>query len=191
MQAGFSCLESGLVRSKNSINVAAKNFTDFLVSSVIFWIFGFALMFGLSANGVFGTSGFFFGETSKPWLMAFFIFQLGFCGTATTIISGAVAERMRRGGEKWKRHLALTRRQPLGLPRIDNRSKTFTPHTAMQSSAQSRIVCNLSPMTPVGAQVLSVGRYGLPHLSYCLLRAVSLDGASMKIRVNRKDTSQS
>jgi ammonium transporter len=98
MQAGFSCLESGLVRTKNSINVAAKNFADFCLSSALFWLFGFALMFGVTSGGWIGTSGFLFGDTAKPWLMAFFIFQLGFCGTATTIVSGAVAERMRFGG---------------------------------------------------------------------------------------------
>ena len=98
MQAGFSCLESGLVRTKNSINVAAKNFADFCLSSVVFWLFGFALMFGATSGGWIGTSGFLFGDTANPWLMAFFIFQLGFCGTATTIVSGAVAERMRFTG---------------------------------------------------------------------------------------------
>jgi len=98
MQAGFSCLESGSVRTKNSINVAAKNFADFCVSSAVFWLFGFALMFGVTDSGLFGTSGFFFADTASPWLMAFFIFQLGFCGTAVTIMSGAVAERMRFGG---------------------------------------------------------------------------------------------
>ena len=98
MQAGFSCLESGLVRTKNSINVASKNFADFCLSSVLFWLFGFALMFGATADGWFGTSGFLFGDTANPWMMAFFIFQLGFCGTATTIVSGAVAERMRFSG---------------------------------------------------------------------------------------------
>ena len=98
MQAGFSCLESGLVRTKNSINVAAKNFADFCLSSAVFWLFGFALMFGATSGGWIGTSGFLFGDTANPWLMAFFIFQLGFCGTATTIVSGAVAERMRFGG---------------------------------------------------------------------------------------------
>ena len=98
MQAGFSCLETGMVRSKNSINVAAKNFADFCLSSVIFWLFGFGLMFGVTASGLLGTSGFLFDDTTNPWLMAFFIFQLGFCGTATTIVSGAVAERMRFGG---------------------------------------------------------------------------------------------
>ena len=98
MQAGFSCLESGLVRTKNSINVAIKNFADFCVSSAIFWAFGFALMFGISAGGIVGTSEFFLDAADDPWLAAFFIFQLGFCGTATTIVSGAVAERMRFAG---------------------------------------------------------------------------------------------
>ncbi len=98
MQAGFCCLESGLVRSKNSINVAFKNFADFLISSALFWVFGFALMFGTSYGGLLGTTGFFFDGSGGPWLTAFFIFQLMFCGTATTIVSGAVAERMRLTG---------------------------------------------------------------------------------------------
>jgi Amt family ammonium transporter len=98
MQVGFSCLESGLVRTKNSINVAAKNFADFCLSSALFWLFGFALMFGVTYGGIFGTSGFFFGDAATPWLLAFFIFLMGFCGTTTTIVSGAVAERMRFGG---------------------------------------------------------------------------------------------
>ena len=98
MQAGFSCLESGLVRTKNSINVATKNFVDFCVSSAIFWLFGFALMFGASASGLVGTTDFLFDPTGKAWLAAFFVFQMGFCGTATTIVSGAVAERMRFAG---------------------------------------------------------------------------------------------
>ncbi|MGK0290224.1 MAG: ammonium transporter [bacterium] len=98
MQAGFCCLESGLVRSKNSINVAIKNLADFCVVSLIFWMFGFALMFGDSYGGWIGVSGFFVGNDSSPRLLAFFLFQLVFCGTATTIISGAVAERMKFAG---------------------------------------------------------------------------------------------
>ncbi|MEQ8746140.1 ammonium transporter [Pyruvatibacter sp.] len=99
MQAGFTCLETGLVRAKNSINVAVKNVADFCVASLAFWAVGFGLMFGATASGVIGTSFFFFdpGNTSgasAAWLMAFFFFQLAFCGTATTIVSGAVAERM-------------------------------------------------------------------------------------------------
>ncbi|UUO08376.1 ammonium transporter [Blastopirellula sp. J2-11] len=98
MQGGFCLLESGLARAKNSFNVALKNLIDFCVSSVIFWAFGFALMFGASYHGLFGTTNFLLGDTASPWLMAFLFFQLVFCGTATTIISGAVAERIRFQG---------------------------------------------------------------------------------------------
>lgn len=94
MQAGFACLESGLVRSKNSINVAIKNLMDLCVSGAIFWAFGYALMFGSSYRGWFGTSNFFFNSNATPLETAFFLFQLMFCGTAITIVSGAVAERM-------------------------------------------------------------------------------------------------
>jgi Amt family ammonium transporter len=94
MQAGFLCLESGKIRSKNSINVAAKNISDFIVAVTIYWTIGFALMFGESFNGLFGTSEFFFGDEQTPYQISFFIFQMMFCGTAATIVSGAVAERM-------------------------------------------------------------------------------------------------
>ena len=99
MQAGFTCLETGLVRAKNSINVAVKNVADFCVASIAFWAIGFGIMFGATSGGLFGTSFFFFDTgpfdgTGSAWLMAFFFFQLAFCGTATTIVSGAVAERM-------------------------------------------------------------------------------------------------
>ncbi|MDQ8195984.1 ammonium transporter [Coraliomargarita sp. SDUM461004] len=95
MQVGFCFLESGLVRAKNSINVAIKNLADFCVSAVIFWLIGFGLMFGSSQWGLFGTQFFLFQTDQGWWLTAFFIFQLVFCSTAITIISGAVAERMR------------------------------------------------------------------------------------------------
>jgi Amt family ammonium transporter len=98
MQAGFSSLESGSVRTKNSINVAAKNFADFCLTAAVFWVFGYALMFGDSVGGWFGASDLFFSETTSALLMAFFIFQIGFAGTATTIMSGAVAERMKFSG---------------------------------------------------------------------------------------------
>jgi Amt family ammonium transporter len=99
MQAGFACLESGLVRAKNSINVAVKNVMDFCVAGVGFWLVGFGLMFGVSAGGFLGSSDFAFdgvagGNQATAWVMAFFFFQLAFCSTSTTIVSGAVAERM-------------------------------------------------------------------------------------------------
>ncbi|GAB4284594.1 MAG: hypothetical protein Fur0025_15440 [Oscillatoriaceae cyanobacterium] len=97
MQAGFMCLESGLTRSKNSINVAIKNYTDFGISVALFWAFGFGVMFGRSIGGWIGSSGFWLTSDLDPFVTAFFLFQAMFCGTATTIVSGAVAERMKFG----------------------------------------------------------------------------------------------
>ncbi len=94
MQAGFTCLESGLVRAKNSINVAIKNLVDFCISITLFALVGYGLMFGPSASGWIGTGDFGIAGLD-PDLLAFFFFQAVFCGTATTIVSGAVAERMR------------------------------------------------------------------------------------------------
>ena len=97
MQAGFMCMETGLSRHKNSINVALKNAADFGVAVVVFWIFGFGLMFGKSYNGFFGTDLFFF-KTDIAEYMVYFVFQAMFVATAATIISGAVAERMKFNG---------------------------------------------------------------------------------------------
>lgn len=94
MQAGFLCLESGRTRSKNSINVAAKNITDFILSTAIFWLFGFGLMFGQSYAGIFGSDNFIFGEGNTANEICFFMFQMMFCSTAATLTSGATAERM-------------------------------------------------------------------------------------------------
>jgi ammonium transporter len=97
MQAGFTALESGLVRSKSSVNVAIKNFVNFLVAAALFWLFGFGLMFGDGGSGLVGGSHFLFNSASA-FLTAVFVFQLGFIATATTLMSGAVAERMRFAG---------------------------------------------------------------------------------------------
>ncbi len=93
MQPGFMALETGLTRAKNSINVAIKNMSDFILSVAAFWFFGFGLMFGESCNGLFGTTDFFVDFEFNDWKAAFFIFQAVFVGTAATIDSGAVAER--------------------------------------------------------------------------------------------------
>lgn len=95
MQAGFTCLESGLTRSKNSINVAIKNITDFGISTILFWSFGFALMYGATYQGFIGTTCFFWSHYEGPWETAFFLFQMMFCATAVTIVSGSTAERLR------------------------------------------------------------------------------------------------
>ena len=94
MQAGFMCLETGLSRSKNSINVALKNISDFGIAVVVFWAFGFALMYGTSVSGLFGNKFFFF-TTKVAGYQTYFVFQAMFVATAATIISGAVAERLK------------------------------------------------------------------------------------------------
>ncbi|MEP1448881.1 MAG: ammonium transporter [Paraglaciecola sp.] len=98
MQVGFLCLESGRTRSKNNINVAAKNVTDFIISASVFWLFGFGLMFGPSLGGWIGGGEFLFGQHNTPYQILFFLFQMMFCSTAATLMSGAVAERMRFSG---------------------------------------------------------------------------------------------
>jgi Amt family ammonium transporter len=96
MQAGFLCLESGLTRRKNSINVAVKNLADFCLTTIVFWLFAFGLMFGASWHGWIGVSEFFLNfQNIDAFYGSFFIFQVMFCGAAVTIMSGAVAERMK------------------------------------------------------------------------------------------------
>ncbi|NRD75404.1 ammonium transporter [Shewanella sp. VB17] len=92
MQAGFCFLEAGSVRSKNSINVAVKNFCDFCLASALFWAVGFAVMYS-SADQLVNYDYLFLQGDNSPMLLTFFVFQLVFCGTAATIMSGAVAER--------------------------------------------------------------------------------------------------
>ncbi len=113
MNAGFALLETGLCQAKNAVNILAKNFIVFAVSSIAFWIIGFGLMFG-DGNGIVGLGGWFLsGADNSPatgdaysgvfsalsWagvpLTAKFFFQLVFAGTAATIVSGAVAERVK------------------------------------------------------------------------------------------------
>ncbi|MEQ8676627.1 MAG: ammonium transporter [Aggregatilineales bacterium] len=100
MQAGFLCLETGLTRTKNNINVAIKNLVDFGITTILFWLFGFAVMFGPTINGLIGGKDFvdfapnFSPDPVNVQIMVFLIFQIMFCGTAVTIISGSVAERL-------------------------------------------------------------------------------------------------
>ncbi len=114
MNAGFALVESGLCRAKNTVTILAKNFIVFAASSVAFLILGFGLMFA-DGTPFFGTEGLWFlaGPDTSPaigdayqgvysalnWtgtpLWAKFFFQLVFAGTAATIVSGAVAERIK------------------------------------------------------------------------------------------------
>ncbi|MEG3440336.1 ammonium transporter [Pannus brasiliensis CCIBt3594] len=103
MNAGFAMLETGFCRQKNAVNVLAKNLIVFALSTISFWAIGFSLMFGAASNEIFGTGGWFLGS-SDPATYAmpsylptsvFFLFQVAFAGTAATIVSGAVAERIK------------------------------------------------------------------------------------------------
>ncbi len=113
MNAGFCMLETGFCRQKNAVNVLSKNLIVFALSTVAFWAIGFALMFG-DGNDFIGLNGFFLGGADNSpatadaykgifgalnWagvpLAAKFLFQLVFAGTAATIVSGAVAERIK------------------------------------------------------------------------------------------------
>jgi len=114
MNLGFGCVESGFCRAKNCVNILSKNFIVFAVSTLGFWVLGFGLMFGdgspyIGLKGLFFASG---ADNSPATLAAYvgdypslnwtgvpfsakFFFQLVFAGTAATIVSGAVAERIK------------------------------------------------------------------------------------------------
>lgn len=97
MQAGFACLEAGLTRPKNSISVAMKNLADVTVASVLYWMVGYGLMYGDSLHGLIGRTQFFFDVDADFGPTSIFMFQLVFCGTSATIVSGAIAERAKFG----------------------------------------------------------------------------------------------
>lgn len=93
MQPGFALVEAGMTRRKNTSNILMKNFCDFMIGTVLFWVIGFGVMYG-SGNGFIGWEGFFWiGEDSNVPAEATFIFQTVFCATTATIVSGAMAER--------------------------------------------------------------------------------------------------
>jgi len=97
MQAGFGMIEAGFIRAKNTTNVLAKNFLDFIMASLAFFIIGYALMFG-KGGGLIGFSGFFMKNAENPSgvpLYAYWLFQAAFAGAAASIVAGAVAERMK------------------------------------------------------------------------------------------------
>lgn len=96
MQAGFALVEGGMVRSKNAVNVIMKNFNDMCVGAIGFWAIGYGLMFGLNQSGYYGTTKFFLNE-AEPWEFSWMFFQMMFAATAATIVSGALAERIRFG----------------------------------------------------------------------------------------------
>lgn len=102
MEGGFAALEAGFIRSKNALNIIMKVIMDCTVGMVGYFVIGFALMYGLDAGGIIGTSGFFLKGSFdhlglKIPVYAFWLFQAAFAIAAATIVSGAVAERMKFG----------------------------------------------------------------------------------------------
>ncbi|KUJ74054.1 ammonium transporter [Thiomicrospira sp. XS5] len=92
MQPGFTALEAGATRTKNSISTAIKNVSDFLIAFMIFVIIGASIMLGSSQNGWIGWDKLFFYEDSLSGLVLT-LFHAMFASTAVTIISGSIAER--------------------------------------------------------------------------------------------------
>lgn len=90
MQAGFTLVEAGFTRSKNTINIIMKNLMDLCIGSLAFWAIGYTLMYGDSISSFIGTPSLFFNADGE---MHNLFFQTVFCATAATIVSGAVAER--------------------------------------------------------------------------------------------------
>lgn len=99
MQTGFGMLESGCVSVKNQVNIMLKNVVDAVLGGITYWMFGYGMSFGRSAltNPFIGLGDFFIDPGVDDPLMgpiyAAFFFQLSFATTATTIVSGAMAER--------------------------------------------------------------------------------------------------
>ena len=131
MNAGFAMLEAGLCQTRNSVNVLAKNLIVFCIAILAFWILGFGLMYGNGTPWI-GLTGFFFKAFDPPLqlnldtgfdslqviypeqpLMVVFFFQLVFAGTTATIVSGAMAERVKFWAFFWFSFLLVAIAYPL------------------------------------------------------------------------------
>ncbi len=117
MQCGFAMLEAGLVRQTGVVNTLAENFIDAAITLLAWWITGFAIAFGTTSNGFFGIDGFFLsnaftvnngaieyamgagGSTAPINTLTLFFFQFAFSATASTITTGAMAERTEFKGD--------------------------------------------------------------------------------------------
>lgn len=109
MQCGFAMLETGLIRQTSAVNALLENFIDAGLTAIAFWAVGFGIAFGTTAGGLFGTDNFFLSQAVSfsggtvtyakfagyPNLdvYTFFFFQFAFAATASTITTGAMAER--------------------------------------------------------------------------------------------------
>ncbi len=93
MQAGFAMVEAGFTRAKNSGNILMKNLMDFCIGTVMFILIGFSLLLGEDVMGLIGKPGFDIFSAYQDFDFSNFVFNLVFCATTATIVSGAMAER--------------------------------------------------------------------------------------------------
>ena len=93
MQAGFAMVETGFTRAKNSGNIIMKNLMDFCIGTVMFVLIGFSFLLGEDLLGFIGKPGFDIFTAYKDFNFSSFVFNLVFCATTATIVSGAMAER--------------------------------------------------------------------------------------------------
>lgn len=93
MQAGFAMVEAGFTRAKNSGNIIMKNLMDFCIGTVMFILIGFSLLLGEDFMGLIGKPGFDIFTSYADFDFSNFVFNLVFCATTATIVSGAMAER--------------------------------------------------------------------------------------------------
>ena len=93
MQAGFAMVEAGFTRAKNTGNIIMKNLMDFCIGTVVFILIGFSLLLGEDLVGLIGKPGFYIFTSYADFDWSNFVFNLVFCATTATIVSGAMAER--------------------------------------------------------------------------------------------------
>lgn len=93
MQAGFAMVETGFTRAKNAGNILMKNLMDFCIGTVVFILIGFGLLLGEDLAGLIGKPGFDIFTAYESFDWSNFVFNLVFCATTATIVSGAMAER--------------------------------------------------------------------------------------------------
>ncbi|MCI8823552.1 MAG: ammonium transporter [Lachnospiraceae bacterium] len=93
MQAGFAMVEAGFTRAKNSGNILMKNLMDFCIGTIVFILIGFGLLLGEDLMGLIGKPGFDIFTSYADFDWSNFVFNLVFCATTATIVSGAMAER--------------------------------------------------------------------------------------------------
>lgn len=93
MQAGFAMVETGFTRAKNAGNILMKNLMDFCIGTIMFILVGFGLLLGEDLLGIIGKPGFDIFTAYESFDWSNFVFNLIFCATAATIVSGAMAER--------------------------------------------------------------------------------------------------